>query len=175
MKRKVLIAVIALVVIGVGALAYFKLRPRAAAQAQQDPALAIAIALTALERSESHQLTDEQIRTVLPLLRVLRDTDPNETEVSRALVASIRKVLTPEQLAALEEMRQEAQARRDQGGVPGPQRPRRGPGGPGVGPGGPGAPGLGPGAATPEARAAFRRQARQALLSRLIRRLENRL
>jgi len=174
MKRNTLILVVAVVVVAAGVFAYLKFRPRATAQAQQDPALAIALALTALERSESHQLTDQQVRTILPLLRVLRDTDPNEIEVSRALAASIRQALSPEQLAAIEEMRRVAQARRDQGGAQGSQGPRRGPGAPGFGPGGPGAPGIGPGGATPEARAAFRRQARQALLARLIRRLERR-
>ncbi|MGH2348853.1 MAG: hypothetical protein ACRDFT_05245 [bacterium] len=167
MNLRVLVAGIAVLVVALGAFAYVKLRP-GSVQAQQDPALQIALALTALERSESHQLTEEQIKTVLPLLRVLRDTDPSNTEVSRALVVSIRKVLTPEQLAALEQMRQEAQARRDQDGGPGVQRPRRGPGGPGL-------PGVGPGAADPQARNALRAQARQALLARLIRRLENRL
>jgi hypothetical protein len=171
LNRKALVAVIIVVVVAVGAFAYFKLRPRATAQGQQDPALQVALALTALERSESHQLSDDQIRTVLPLLRVLRDTNPDNADVTRALVTSIRKVLTPEQLAALEQMRVEAQARRDQDGGPGLQRPRRGPGGPGQGlaPGGPG------GAPNPQTRAAFRAQARQAILSRLILRLENRL
>jgi len=101
---------------------------------------------------------------------VLRDTDPNDADASRALALAIRNMLTPEQVTVIEQVRQEAQARRDQGGVPGFQGPRRGPGGPGGG-----GPGLGPGAANPQARAELRARARQVLLSRLIRRLERRL
>ncbi|HEY3249086.1 MAG TPA: hypothetical protein VGK88_12465 [bacterium] len=163
MKRGVVIGIIAMVVAAAGVLAYVKLRPGQAVQGQQDPALQIAVALAALERSDT-ALTVEQITVVLPLLKVLRDTDPNDTEASKALADSIRKVLTSEQLATIDRMRQEAQARRQQGGQ-GFQGPRRGPGGPGFAPGGTGAQG----------RASFRAQARQVLLTRLIRRLESRL
>ncbi len=178
MKRNVIIGIVVLVVAAAGAFVYFRQRARSTAQAQQDPALQIALALTALERSGTYALTTDQIKSVLPLLRVLRDTDPNDAEASRALAESIRKILTPEQTAALTQMRQEAQSRRQQGGGQGFQGPRRGPGGPGVGPGGPGGPGFGPGGPAgqnAQGRAAFRAQARQILLGRLIRHLESRL
>ncbi len=164
--KRIVIAIVGVAVIAAGVFAYLRFRPSSSAQAQPDPALQIAVALSALERSDQ-PLAVEQIKAVLPLLKVLRDTDPNDVEVSRALADSIRKILTPEQLAAIERMRQEAQARRQQGGQ-GTQGPRRGTGGPG-------GPGFGPGPGGAQERAAFRAQARQFILTRLIRRLENRL
>lgn len=191
MNRKVLIALGAILIVAAGALYYFKFRP-ASAQAQPDPAIQISIALGALERSESHRLTTDQIQKILPLLRVLRDTHPGDVEASRSLAQAIRAELTSDQLAEIERLRTEAQARRDQGSDQQPPPRRRNPGGPGPGfgpgpggptiigpgpggPGGPAGPGVGPGGATPQSRAEVRARARQALLSRLIRFLERRL
>ncbi|MGH2399215.1 MAG: hypothetical protein ACRDF6_05165, partial [bacterium] len=112
------------------------------------------------------------IASILPLLRVLRDTDPNDAEVSRALAREITGLFTAEQRAEVERMRSEGRERREgQGGAPGQQR-RGGPGvassdegpqarAPGGGPRGPG--GMRP-----------RGEMRQRLLSRLIERLEDR-
>ena len=173
MKRNVLLTVGVVLIVAAGALAYLRFRP-GSAQAQPDPAVQIAVALGALERSDSFQLSPDQIRIILPLLRVLRDTNPDDVEASRALATAIRNALTPEQLAEIERLREQAQTRRE--------NPRRAPGGggPGFGPGapgqgGPGGPGAGPGAANPQTRAELRTRARQALLSRLIRFLERRL
>ncbi len=177
MKRPLLIAIIIVALIG-GVFAYARLRPRASTAQRADPALAIAVAIGALERSDEFQLTAEQTKAILPLLRVLRDTDPNEVEVSRALAEAIREELTPDQLAELDRVRQEAASRRAQ--AQGGQGQRRrapgqfGSGGPGFGPGGLGvAPGAG--SARTGANAAARAQIRQRLLSRLIERLEQRL
>lgn len=177
MKRS-LIVVLIIVLLAGGAFAYTRLRPRASTAQRADPALAIAVAIGALERSDEFQLTAKQTKVILPLLRVLRDTDPNEVEVSRALAEAIRRELTPDQLTELNRMRQEAGARRAQARGGQGQRQRVpgqvGPGGPGFGPG---AAGVVPeaGSARTGANAAARAQIRQRLLSRLIERLEQRL
>lgn len=169
MKRNLIIAGIVLVVAAVAVRAYVQFRPRPAAQ-RGDPAIAVAFSLGALERTSDHQLTKEQISALLPLLRVLRDTDPNDTEASRALAEQIRKTLTPEQIAALERMREEARARQQagQGPRPGSPGPGRGPGfGPGGGPSG--GPGGGPGQPTRSPA-----EIRQRVLTRVIALLESR-
>jgi hypothetical protein len=181
MKRPLLIAGLILVVAAGGVLAYAQFRPRPMQPARGDPGIAAAVAVGALLRSEAHRLTAAQITAVLPLLRVVRDTDPNDVEASRALADEIMRIFTPEQRAELTRLREQAQARRAErrgpGSGPGQRRPgsRLGPGGPGS-PGGPGGPGFapevpglqgGPGAGM-GSRAEFRRR----LLDRLIRRLE---
>lgn len=168
MKRSLIIAGLVLVVAAGGVLAYAEFRPRPA-PARGDPAIAVAVAVGALVRSETRRLSGAQVATVLPLLRVLRDTDPNDVEASRALAEEITRVFTAEQRAELARLREEAQVRREerqaQGGAPGSGRRRTGPGfGPG-GAGGPGGPGGAPGV---RSRAELRRR----LLDRLIRRLE---
>ena len=172
MKRVLIVVGLILVLAAGGILAYarFKSPP---APARGDPAIAAAVAVGALLRSETHRLTGEQIAAVLPLLRVLRDTDPNDAEASRALAEEITRVFTPEQRAELARLREEARARREeraaQGGAPGAARRRSGPG---FVPGGPGVSG-GPGG-TPEAAPGVRSRAelRRRLLDRLIQRLE---
>ena len=165
MKRALIIAGLILVLAAGGVLAYtrFKSPP---APARGDPAIAVGVALGALLRSETHRLTGEQIAAVLPLLRVLRDTDPNDVEASRALAEEITRVFTSEQRAELARLREQARARRRerqaQGGGPGAGGRRSGPG---FAPGGPGGPEAAPGV---RSRAELRRR----LLDRLIRRLE---
>jgi hypothetical protein len=179
MKRALIAVGIVLLVAAGGVLAYVQLRPRPA-PARGDPAIAVAVGVGALMRGEAHRLTPEQVTAILPLLRVLRDTDPNDTAASRALAEEITRVFTPEQRAELARLREEAQARRSsrvQGGGPATGRRRLGPGGSGL-PAGPGGPGLGPGmpgaqagpgTASGRSRAALRRR----LLERVIRQLED--
>ncbi len=164
MRQKYLIPGVILVVIVLGLAVYLRLRPAPAAQ-QGDPAIALAGALVALGRDPEVALTPDQVKTMLPFLRVLRDTDPNDAEVSKALAEQIRNLLTPQQQAAIARMREEVQA----GRAPG-QFPRSGSGP--RGPGGLGAPGSSFGAGGPQGgRAEFRRQ----VLTRLIERLQSQI
>jgi len=126
-----------------------------------DSGVAIAAAVIALERSAQYQLTADQARQILPLLKVLRDTPVEDREGSRALAEQIRGLFTDEQRGALERLRTEAQERarqRRSGGPPGAAPPG---GPPGFGPPGAGGPGFGPGGPTPDParRAEFRRGA----------------
>ena len=127
MKRVLIVAGLILVLAAGGVLTYVRFRPAPAVPARGDPAIAVAVAVGALLRSETHRLTGDQIAAVLPLLRVLRDTDPNDVEPSRALAAEITRVFTAEQQAELARLREEARARREeraaQGGGPGSGRP----------------------------------------------------
>ena len=166
MRRAFIIAIVVVAVSAGGLLAYRQFGPRPAQAQRADPGVAVATAIRILERSEQHRLTEEQIRTVLPLLRVLRDTDLNDVEPSRALADEIRSTFTPAQLDEVARVREEAQRRRQsaEAGRPGSDRPG---GGQGFG-----APGGGPtGAGRGFSRAEFRKQ----ILSRLIERLESRL
>lgn len=122
MKRTLVIAAVIVLALAAGALAYRQYRFRQAAP-RGDPAVAVAVTIRALERSEKSRLSGDQVKAILPLLRVLRDTDPNDAEASRALAEQIRAQLTPEQLAALERMREEFRRRRESGEVR-PGRPR---------------------------------------------------
>jgi hypothetical protein len=163
MKRPVLISSVVLVLAVGGVLAYRQFAGRPAQPQRGDPALATVTAIRFLQRSE-HPLTPEQIKAVLPLMKVLRDTDPNDVEASRSLAEQIRVVFTPEQNAELEQAREEALQRRrsGEGRRRGADRPRgaRGFGPPGGG-GGPGG---------------FNRaEFRQRMLSRLIQQLESQL
>lgn len=172
MRRTLIVAGIILLIVAGGVFAYIRLRPQPAT-ARADPALTVALAINTLERGGTYRLSDEQIAAVLPLLRVLRDTDPNDVEASRALAREIMSQLTAEQRAELDRVREQAQRRRqEQGG----RRPRR-PGGPGagaVGPGGPGVFGPGPGGAAGQAAGRSRTEIRHRLLGRLIDALKNR-
>lgn len=178
MRRTLVIVGIVLLVAAGGVFAYTRLRPPSAT-AQGDPALRVALAIGTLERSETYRLSDEQVASILPLLRVLRDTDPDDVEASRALVREIDSYVTTEQRAELDRLREQAQQRRQAqsgprvrrpgapgaGGVPGGPA---GPGGPGIF--GPGGPGGGPGAVVGRSRAEIRRR----VLVRLIEILESR-
>ncbi len=75
---------------------YFWLLPTLAPQ-QSDLAIALAAPLRALDRYPKFALTPEQVKSILPLLQVLRDTDPGDLGVSRSLVEEIHNLLTPEQ------------------------------------------------------------------------------
>lgn len=134
----------------------------APAQTQRgDPAVRVALAVLALERSGEQPLTPDQARQILPLLKVLRDTSPDDRQVSQAIADQILAILTPDQRAALERMREQAQERLRQsrpGGSPGP----------GVGGPGPGGPGPGGASPDPGRRAELRRRA----IDRAIRVLE---
>lgn len=168
-RRALTIAGVIVALAAVVIVAYSRPRPNPVT-ALADPAVMVANAVGILMRSDSHALTGEQIAAILPLLRVLRDTDPNDTEVSRALAREISSNLTPVQRAEVERMRGEARQRREaQGG----QAQRRG--GPGVdspeGGGQAGAPG---GTPRVPGGARARGEIRQRLLSRLIARLEDR-
>lgn len=164
MKRPVIVAAIIVVLAAGGVLAYRQVRGRPVQAQRGDPALASATAIRFLERSD-YPLTVEQVRTVLPLMKVLRDTDPSDIEASRALAEQIRVVFTPAQRAELEQAREEALQRRQSGegrrSESDHPRSARGFGPSGRGQGGPGG---------------FNRaEFRQRMLSRLIQQLESRL
>src|SRR3990172_5686830 len=101
-----------------------------------DPAVGAALAVLALERSGDQQLTGDQARQILPLLKVLRDTSPEDRQVTQAIADQIFAILTPAQRAPRGRVR--AQARRRL------QRRRPGAGPPAPGAGGPGPGGLNP-------------------------------
>ncbi len=150
---RVLIAA-GVILIGIaGVIIYGRITPRPVAP-RPDPAVLVATALTALERSDAYRLSETQVAAILPLLRVLRDTDPAEVEPSRALAQEIIGMLSGDQRAEIERLRVEAQRRQQERraaqGAPGSQRGAR------PGPGG------------------FGAQIRQRLLGRLIERLETR-
>jgi len=163
-KRTAIIAIVVVTLAIGGVLAYRQFRGRPVQAQRGDPAVAAATAVRVLERSE-HPLTAEQVKTVLPMMRVLRDTDPNDVEASRALAEQIRVVFTPEQHAELAQAREEAFQRRQSREGRRPGADRRG-GAPGFGP-----PGRGQGGPGGFNRAEFR----QRMLSRLIQQLESRL
>jgi hypothetical protein len=98
MRRTSIIAGTILLILVVGGLAaYLRFRPSPLTETQQgDPALMLAIALGALERSPDAtvRLRPEQVKRMLPYLRVLRDTGPSDVEASRALVDQVRSLLT---------------------------------------------------------------------------------
>src|SRR3990172_7987979 len=124
-----------------------------------DPAVGAALAVMALERSGDQQLTGDQARQILPLLKVLRDTSPEDRQVTQAIADQIFAIFTPAQRAALDRLREQARDRLP-GCRPGPGPPARGVGGPGSG-------GLTP---DPARRAEVRRRT----LERAIRLLESR-
>ncbi len=156
MRRRLLVPGAILAVLAVGFTGYLRIRPAPAAQ-QPDLAITLAASLRVLAGNPEVALTPEQVKAILPFLRVLRDTDPSDEAASRALAEEIRNLLTPEQRAAIARMREDAQALRQSGQAPrlGAEG-RRGSGGPG-GPVG--------------TRAELRRQ----VLTRLIERLQARL
>lgn len=129
MRRTSIIAGMILLILVVGGLAaaYLRFRPSPLTETQQgDPALVLAIALGALDRSPDAnlRLSPEQVKRMLPYLRVLRDTDPSDVEPSRALVDQVRSLLTQEQLERIRTLREEARAqRRSEQGPPGVERP----------------------------------------------------
>ena len=134
--------------------------PSAAPTRRGDPGVRVAAAVLALERSGEHRLSAQQARQILPLLKVLRDTRPEDREASQALADQVMATLTPAQRAASDRLREQAQerfAQRGQGGAP-------------LGVGGPGAGEPAPGDASldPARRAEFRRRA----LDRAIRLLQ---
>jgi len=169
MRRRLVVSGAVLAVLAVVLIGYLRIRPAPAGQ-QPDVAVSLAFSLRVLLTDDPNvALTNEQVKAILPLLRVLRDTDPADEAASRALAEEIRNRLTPEQRAAIARMREDAQAQRPLG-----QAPQFGPGGP-SGPGGPGVlgrPGAIAGAGGPgSTRADLRRQ----ILTRLIERLQSRV
>lgn len=157
MRRGFIVAIVVVAVSAGVVLAYRQFGGRPAQAQRGDPAIAITAAIRVLERSEPYRLTGEQVKEILPLLKVLRDTDPNDVEAARALGEQIRATFTPAQRAEIERVREEARQRRQstEPGRPGPTRPG---GGQGV-----------------TDRGTSRAELRQRILSRLIERLESRL
>lgn len=157
MKRPLVIISGILIVLVAGLIVYVHPWARPASQ-QADPAIVIAFSVGVLERDPSIQLSADQVKRMLPYLRVLRDTDPSDLEASRALADEIRTILTPAQREALGRLRERIRGQRLGENPPGsleasPGQGRQGPGRAGVD------------------QAAFRRQ----ILGRLIQRLEIRL
>ncbi len=156
MRRRLLVSGAILAVLAVGFTSYLRIRPAPAAQ-QPDLAITLAGSLRVLATNPEVALTPEQVKAILPFLRVLRDTDPSDEAASRALAEEIRNLLTPEQRAAIARTREDAQALRQSVQAPRLEaEARRGSGGLG---------GLG------RTRAELRRQ----ILTRLIERLQTRL
>lgn len=166
MKRSFVIAVVVVAIIAAGAYAYTQFQPGPVQAQRGDPAIAIATTIRVLERSEQYRLTQEQVKEILPLLKVLRDTDPNDAEASRALAEQVRATFTPAQRAEIERVRDEARRQRQS-----TDPERSGPGRPGAGRGF-GPPGGSQGGSD---RGFSRAEFRQRMLSRLIERLESRL
>src|SRR3972149_71510 len=95
----------------------------------------------ALERSGDQQLTGDRTRQILPLLKVLRDSSPEDRQVTQAIADQIFAIFPPAQRAALDRLREQARDRLQR------RRPGAGPPAPGVG--GPGPGGLNPDPARP--------------------------
>src|SRR3989304_2755061 len=76
-----------------------------------DPAVGAALAVMALERSGDQQLTGDQARQILPLLKVLRDTSPQDRQVTQAIADQIFAIFTPAPRAALDRLREQARDR----------------------------------------------------------------
>src|SRR3990170_3802569 len=119
-----------------------------------DPALRAALA-----GSGDQQLTGDQTRQILPLLKVLRDSSPEDRQVTQAIADQIFAIFTPAQRAALDRLREQARDRLQR------RRPGAGPPAPGVG-------GPGPGGLNPDP--ARRAEVRRRTLERAIRVLESR-
>lgn len=135
MSRRTVWIVVAVVGVAVvaGAGYWWTQRQAQAKRPRGDPAVATAQALVALQRApglDAVRLTTQQIDTIIPLLRVLRDSDPNDREAVAAVVRDIRAVLTAEQIRALEGLRDRALQR-----VAGTRQARRRPPGGGENPG----------------------------------------
>ena len=121
-------------------------------------ALRAALAVMALERSGDQQVTGDQARQILPLLKV-RGTSPEDRRVTQAIADQIFAIFTPAQRAALDRLREQARDRLQR------RRPGAGPPAPGVG-------GPGPGGLNPDP--ARRAEVRRRTLERAIRLLESR-
>ncbi len=98
MKRTWVVPGIIVVALALAGAVYFWFLPTLAPQ-QSDLAIALAASLRALDRHPEFALTPEQVKRIVPLLQVLRDTDPGDVGVTRSLVEEIRNLLTPEQRA----------------------------------------------------------------------------
>src|SRR3989304_7663523 len=72
-----------------------------------DPAVGAALAVIALERSVDQQLTGDQARQILSLLKGLRDTSPEDRQVTQAIADQIFVIFTPAQRAALDRLREQ--------------------------------------------------------------------
>lgn len=121
------IAVAAVIVLVGGGLYYARTRAQAPPQGL-DPALELVIGIRMLERDPVARLTDEQVTTILPFLKALKDIPVSNVEQVRAMVRTISDTLTPSQRGAIEEMRRRIQAGRRPGG-PGAGDRGAGPGG----------------------------------------------
>ncbi|MDQ7857662.1 MAG: hypothetical protein QN174_02000 [Armatimonadota bacterium] len=105
-RRWLAVAGAAAVVVAAGAAWYYtQQRPPAEAGGRRDPAMATLVALRVLESRPQTRLTREQIATILPLLRALRDVPAGDVRAAASLARSIRAALTPEQVEALREAR----------------------------------------------------------------------
>lgn len=122
-----------------------------------DPALRVAVAVLALQRSGDQELTADQIKQILPLLKVLRDTSPDDHPAVQAIADQIVTLFTPAQRAALDRLRAQGPPQVQQRSPGNPAGPRPGVGGAGSG-----------STPDPTRRAEFRRRA----LDRAIRLLE---
>ncbi len=147
----------ALVLVAVASLAACRGGAAQTPSERGDPALRVAIAVLALQRSGDQQLTADQIKQILPFLKVLRDTSPDDRPAVQAIADQIVTLFTPVQRAALDRLRAQGP----------PQFQQRNPAGsvrPGVGR-------AGPSGSTPDParRAEFRRRA----IERAIRVLES--
>ncbi len=173
--------VVAAAGLAAGGFYYYGLRTRQAAQPQRprDPGFLVIASIRALERNEETRLTKEQVVRILPFVKALKDVPTSDSEAAAVIARAVVEALTPEQRAALEQMRKRLQeAARQRGSAPGiPGAPGGGVAGPGLG--GPGGPGFGPGAGAGAGGAGMlsdeeRAEIRKRTFERVIRYLERR-
>jgi hypothetical protein len=108
---------VAVVVLAGGGLYYARNRAATAPQSQRsrDPALALFASIRALESDPQTQLTKEQIETILPFIKALKDIPLADAVAVDAIVQAVRDTFTPDQRAALETARKRFQERQSSG------------------------------------------------------------
>lgn len=165
-------------VLAAGGIYYTRSRAGAPTQSRgaQDPALVLLFALRILDRQPETQLTKEQIATILPFIKALKDIPASDAQAIQAIVETVRNTFTPQQKVALEEARRLPQERRSGGVQVGSRGSGQGFGGGGGAPGGPpagGHGGVGGGQGlTDEQRQQFRARAFDRMIRDLARRMQ---
>lgn len=121
-QRRIWTGLAALLIILVGGGVYYARRMPAAQQPPrpQDPGFAVILAIRVLERSPETRLSREQIVTILPFVKALKDVPTTDAEAAAVIARAVRDTFTPEQKAALDEARRQfLERRRSQGAAVG--------------------------------------------------------
>jgi hypothetical protein len=116
--RRIAITAAAALVVAAGvayAASVLRARDSAPRPAVRDPALALVLALGVLERDPRTQLSREQVATVLPLLKALKDIPPSDAAAVDAIVRTVSETLTPDQRAAIAAARRRLEERQSRG------------------------------------------------------------